>query len=147
MRFAHLANRRTRNVASSRPARRAPLRPAWRARATFGPVEQIELAVLLGGSYIDSCRAQLPNVFVTALRINDVNRPLAQLEAIFYEVQQHTVLVVVTIEKSAGVAVGAEDCSPDSNRLVGFPRIVSRMRRMLQMPAPNGHFRKLDSNP
>src|SRR6266852_5742561 len=111
-----------------------------------GPIKQIELAVLLYGSYIDSCRAQLPNVFVTAHGINDVNGLLARLEAIFYEGQQHTVLVVVAIEKSADVPIGAKDCSPDSNRSVGFLRIVSLVRRVLQIPAPDGNCRGLDSN-
>jgi hypothetical protein len=52
-----------------------------------GPLKQIELAVPLRGGYIDSCRAQLPNVFVTTHGIDDVNGLLATFEAIFYEWQ------------------------------------------------------------
>jgi len=50
-----------------------------------GPFEQIELALLLRGGYIDSCRAQLLKVFVTARGVDDVNGLLAPFEAIFYE--------------------------------------------------------------
>jgi hypothetical protein len=95
-----------------------------------GPLKQFELPILLRGGYIDSRRAQLPNVFLTAHGIDDVNGFLARAEAIFYEWQQHTVLIVVTLEKSTDVAPGAKDCSPDSNRSVGFLRIVSLVRRM-----------------
>ena len=52
-----------------------------------GPIEQIELAALLCRSYIDSCRAQLLNVFITAHGVDDVNGLLATFEAIFYEWQ------------------------------------------------------------
>src|SRR5216684_4432574 len=112
-----------------------------------GPIEQIELAVLLRGGDIDSCCAQVVNVFVTAHGINDVNGLLAPFEAIFYEWQQDTILVFVAFEEGTDVTLGAKHRSPDSNRSIGFRQIVSLYRPMLQIPTPDGDFRNLDSNP
>src|SRR6266481_1242240 len=83
-----------------------------------GPFEQIELALLLRGGYIDSCQTQLLKVFVPARGVDDVNGLLAPLEAIFYEWQEHTILVFVAFEKSTNVALGAKDRSPDANRSI-----------------------------
>jgi hypothetical protein len=53
----------------------------------IGPLKQVELAAALRGGYIDSCRMQLPNVFVTTHGIDDVDGLFAPFEAIFYEWQ------------------------------------------------------------
>jgi hypothetical protein len=49
------------------------------------------LTVLLGSANIDSCQAQLPNVFVTTSRIDNVHSLLTAFEAVFDEWPQDTV--------------------------------------------------------
>lgn len=107
-----------------------------------GPLAQVELAILLRGGCIDSYGPQLSNAFVAAHGIDDVNGLLATFEAILDEWQEHTVFVVVAVEKGTDVTVGAKDGAPDSNRLVGFRRIVTPVRRRLQNPCSKWRFRQ-----
>src|SRR5260370_39718133 len=98
-----------------------------------GPLKHFELPIFLPSGHIDSRRIQPLNVFVTPRRINDVNGFLARAESILNEWQQHTVVVVVTLEKSTDMAPGAKERSAEPNRLVGLLRIVSFVRRLLHI--------------
>ena len=114
---------------------------------SLGPFAQFELTVLLGGCNIDSCQAQLLNVFVTTSRIDNVHGLLSAFEAVFDEWQQDTVLVIVAVEKGTDVALCAQNRTP-----IRIGRSFPRASRGLcevgcKVPAPDGDLRESHFNP
>ena len=67
----------------------------------IGPVAQFELPALFCGGHIDGGRRQSAQVFLTELRIYDVEGLLAAGESLLDERKQHPILLVVAVEKRA----------------------------------------------
>jgi len=61
----------------------------------------LQLSTLFRGRCVDSYGGQALQMVVTLIGIDDMNRPVATLEPIFYEGEQDPILFVVAIEESA----------------------------------------------
>src|SRR5437879_1840784 len=72
------------------------------------PVSQLQVAALFFRSHIDARRPQPFKVFLTQLRIDDVEGLLTALEAFLDKRQQHLILLVAVVEEGTDMTFCAK---------------------------------------
>ena len=81
------------------------------------PAADFQLALGLGVGHVDALLLQPPQVVGPVLRVDDVEGPVALLEAVLDERHQHPVLLLLGVEEGADVAGAAEDGPRQPHRL------------------------------
>src|SRR5713101_509326 len=84
------------------------------------PVSQLQVAAFFFRSHIDARRLQPFKVFLTQLRIDDMEGLLTALEAFLDKRQQHLILLVAVVEEGADMTFCAKHGSGEPDRLVAL---------------------------
>src|SRR5713226_8517210 len=104
------------------------------------PVSQLQVAAFFFRSYIDARRPQPFKVFLTQLRIDDMEGLLTALEAFLDKRQQHLILLVAVVEKGTDMTFCAKHAAGEPDGLIAlvaltgslstkFGVIISRIHR------------------
>jgi hypothetical protein len=89
------------------------------------PVPQVQRADLLHRDRIDTYRAQPVNVFIAAVRIDDMDGLLTAVDAVLDERQQDAVLLVRGVEECSHVTPETQDRVSETYWRVGLDRIFT----------------------
>src|SRR5216683_3750429 len=114
------------------------------------PVSQLQVAAFFFRSYIDARRPQPFKVFLTQLRIDDMEGFLAALKAFLDKRQQHLILLVAVVKESTDMTFCAKHAAGEPDRLVTLVTLTGSFSTKFGVIVGRIHrrspFVKLDSD-